>query len=169
MAGSREKDLPAGFRVGFLTVLQKVRTPPGASGGQRYRVKCDCGTRETVPRFYLVRAQPKTHCGCKTVRADPDETYTKRSWHAMHLRCYYTKHVAYKDYGGRGIYVCDRWHRDNPEGWTNFWKDMGNRPKNLQIERIDNDGIYEPSNCKWATPKEQRANQRPRRYKNGQD
>ena len=158
------KDISPGTRFGFLLVVQKVRTPPNAPGGQRYRIQCDCGKRETVPRFYLMRkANPKTHCGCKAVQAD--EPYTKRSWYMMHVRCYDTSHVAYADYGGRGIHVCARWHRDNPEGWNNFKKDMGVRPQDKSLDRKDVNGIYEPDNCKWSTAKEQRANQRPRRYK----
>src|ERR1700745_3506327 len=119
-------DILPGTRFGDLTVIQKVRTPPNSPGGQRYRIQCVCGNRETVPRFYLFRKKGKTHCGCKAPKAD--EPYTKRSWYAMHLRCYYKKHVAYKDYGGRGIQVEWPWHRDNPEGWENFKRDMGRRP-----------------------------------------
>ena len=164
---ANNKDLYAGQRFGDLVIVQKVRTPPNAPGGQRYRIQCDCGVRRTVPRFYLMRKSgPLRHCGCKAVKAD--EPYTKRSWSAMHLRCYYEKHIAYKDYGGRGIVVCWRWHRDNPQGWENFKADMGIRPEGLTLDRKDSNGIYEPDNCRWATPREQRANQRPRRYKNAQ-
>jgi hypothetical protein len=99
------------------------------------------------------------HCGCKAVKADMP--YTKRSWYAMHLRCYYTKHVAFHHYGGRGIEVCWRWHRDNPEGWENFKQDMGERPHGMSLDRYPNlDGNYEPGNCRWATSSEQRMNQR---------
>jgi len=155
-----KNDLVAGTKLGDLTIIQKVRTPPGAPGGQRYRLECVCGKRITKPRFYIVgRAQPLRHCGCKTPKAD--DPYTKRSWYAMHSRCYYKKHRHYSNYGGRGITVCWRWHKDNPEGWENFKADMGTRPFGLSIERKDNNGSYTPDNCCWATAKEQRANQRP--------
>lgn len=162
MAGRPTLDFPAGHKFGDLTVIQKVRTPPRASGGQRYRLQCVCGQRITKPRFYMVRRQnPLTHCGCKDIQAD--EPYTKRSYYAMHSRCYYTKHVSYAQYGGRGITVCWRWHKDNPQGWENFKKDMGRRPQGLTLDRKDPNGNYEPGNCKWSTPTEQTLNQRHRK------
>jgi hypothetical protein len=74
--------------------------------------------------------------------------------------CLRNKSNDYENYGGRGIAICSEWL--NFEG---FYKDMGEKPKGKSIDRINNEGNYEPSNCRWATPKEQRNNQRPRRKK----
>lgn len=79
------------------------------------------------------------------------------SWQAMKMRCYYKKHRNYKNYGGRGIVVCDRWLHN----FRAFLGDMGYKPTPKHtIDRIDTDGNYEPSNCKWSTQKEQQSNRR---------
>jgi hypothetical protein len=83
---------------------------------------------------------------------------TYRSWCSMKLRCHNPGTINYKDYGGRGITICDRWQK-----FQGFLKDMGPRPPGMSLERINPDGNYEPGNCKWATPLEQRVNQRPRK------
>jgi hypothetical protein len=75
----------------------------------------------------------------------------------MRARCTQQKLVCYKDYGGRGIKVCDRWN-----DFASFLTDMGPRPPGTSLDRFpNNDGNYEPGNCRWATRKEQRANRRP--------
>ncbi len=80
---------------------------------------------------------------------------TYQSWYNMKRRCQDSNHKYYKYYGGRGIKVCERW-RD----FVNFLSDMGEKPEGLTLDRINNDGNYEPGNCRWATRKEQNQNQR---------
>lgn len=80
------------------------------------------------------------------------------AYHAMLQRCYRPQCPGYKWYGARGIKVCARWR--GIYGFTHFKEDMGERPPNRSLDRINNDGNYEPSNCRWATPLEQHDNQR---------
>jgi hypothetical protein len=81
-------------------------------------------------------------------------------WASMNERCRNTNALNYPLYGGRGITVCARWK--GPNGFPNFLQDMGICPRGKSLDRIDVNGNYEPGNVRWATAKEQRANQRPR-------
>jgi hypothetical protein len=84
-------------------------------------------------------------------------------WASMKDRCQNPNNRQWKDYGGRGIAVCDRWI-GRVVGFQNFAADMGDRPKGTRLERIDNDKGYSPDNCCWATPKQQQRNQRVTRW-----
>ena len=88
-------------------------------------------------------------------------TPTWYSWVGMIERATNKKYKQYKDYAGRGIKVCDRWTEQ--KGFLNFLADMGERPEGMTLDRIDNDGNYEPDNCRWATYSQQRVNSRPRK------
>lgn len=128
--------------------------------------KCICGN-EFVGRIDAVSSGTKTGCGCNRFtknRLNPSRRTHGLSnspeykvWCTMRNRCNNPKVKSYKDYGGRGITVCERWN----ESFENFISDMGMRPsKNHSIDRQDFNGHYEPNNCIWATPEVQRRNRR---------
>ena len=90
----------------------------------------------------------------------------RNRWYAMVGRCVNVNHPAYKDYGGRGIAVCDRWLNS----FDDFYFDVGDAPEGMSLDRIDNDGDYEPGNVRWATKQDQALNRRPRSHcKNGHE
>lgn len=125
----------------------------------KYNCICDCGVERQVLTNSLMRGLSKS-CGCyhkDVIRTHGyDGTRTYKSYHAMRERCNNTNHLHYRHYGGRGITVCARWM----ESFQNFLADMGERPDNMTLDRKDNDGNYEPSNCKWSTKREQENNKR---------
>jgi len=165
----------AGARFGRLILRQKTRENPEVSIAIRKQwvCDCDCGTRVTVPQWYLVRnPNPKVNCGqcpdLKTTKTLFNQEY--RIWLMMLKRCNDPRHVSYKEYGGRGIKVCEEWS-DLVTGFDAFLTFVGPRPSERHsIDRIDNDQGYQPfyngeRQVKWSTPAEQRANQRPRQQK----
>ena len=135
--------------------------------GRRYVIaKCDCGNERLVCLQSLIRGASKS-CGCLNHEriAELNKSHKQSRtpeyiiWKAMKARC---KDVNNRYYGGKGIIVCDRWKNS----FSNFLKDMGKMPEGYSIDRIDGDGNYEPSNCRWAD-KQTQINNRKKYKKSG--
>jgi len=166
---SRQAVDMTGQRFGRLICV----APLGSSStGMIWECVCDCGNTTKVVRGNLIHNKTQS-CGCLWNESRTANGYARKvhgrtsringkkknrvgtysTWEAMMNRCYNPNADWYHRYGGRGIKVCDEWHT-----FENFLKDMGERPLNKTIDRIDNDKNYMLSNCKWSTPKEQSNN-----------
>jgi len=149
-----------GLKYGRLLVLEDLGGNP-----KQVLCRCDCGNDHFVISVLLRNGSTKS-CGCLRRTPPTNKTHGKsnsatyRVWAGMMTRCTNEKEPSWKNYGGRGITVCERWKK-----FENFLTDMGERPIGLTIDRYpNNDGNYEPGNCRWATYTEQAENRRSARY-----
>lgn len=150
-----------GRTFGMLTAIRRHPSP----GKARWLCVCKCGETSTPRENNLLFARTRS-CGCQRRNAGArnnrthgkSDTHLYWVWAKMRRRCQSPRDPKWSHYGGRGISVCPRWL--GPEGFANFAQDMGTPDKGLSLDRINNDGNYSPDNCRWATPSEQRANQR---------
>jgi hypothetical protein len=155
-----------GQQFNHWTIIQ--RTDNNKHGKTVWVCRCNCGAVRAVVGSDLVNGYNKS-CGClmRKINKELHTTHGMRrspeynSWVAMKTRCLNVNRTDYKNYGGRGITICTEWI----ESFEKFFKDMGERPKNKSLERIDNSKGYFPANCKWATREEQAINTRDRKRK----
>lgn len=153
-------------KIGRLLVVGRANSILQKDGKPvtRWLCKCDCGNTKIIRADSLGRGSHS--CGCLKKELDKkqhtnDPVKKKRLyriWCGMKYRCCNTKSSAYKNYGNRGIQVCKEWF----DNFRNFehWALNNGYQENLTIDRINNDGNYEPSNCRWVTRKEQNRNKR---------
>ena len=151
-----------GDRSGRLTVVGYTLL----RGRRALHCWCDCGTDKAVQASDFARGATRS-CGClrreTTAARNTTEKRTHglrahplyRTWVMMRVRCLNPHAHAFEHYGGRGIKIDPRW-----DDFAVFVADMGERPMGTTLDRVNNDGDYTPSNCRWATAREQRANQR---------
>lgn len=151
---SRRVDL-SGKRFGRLTAVSFNGS--NNAGVTLWNCICDCGNSVVVSYNNLMSGNT-TSCGCWHEKHGEAGTRLYKCWSDMKARCYYKSDFNYKNYGGRGISVCDTWR--NSYLAFREWATSNGYDENLTLDRVDVNGDYTPENCRWATIKEQQSNKR---------
>jgi len=149
----------SGKKIANWNVLSRK----GCSSPTKYLCQCGCGRISVVTSGNLLNGGSTQCLSCaRTTHGMSIGSRIYETWESMLSRCRDARHSSYRYYGGRGIKVRDRWHK-----FENFLADMGEKPLGLEIDRINNDGHYEPGNCRWVTRKENDINREEKRTKLG--
>lgn len=143
-----------GKKYGHWTVLEAQKNK---TGQRTLKCRCKCGT-ERILTASILKLGKNNQCHlCNVTKHGYEGTKTYNTWRCMLMRCTKKTNQNYKNYGGRGIKVCERWLK-----FENFLADMSEKPEGLQLDRTNNNGNYEPGNCEWVTPKQNSNNRRKR-------
>ena len=164
--GKPRREITIGERFGGLVVLQKGEPHKEVLKNRiknlsTFVCQCDCGIVKTIQQKFLLDGDAKS-CGCRITQKLHELTKTAEyiTHQGMIQRCYNSSNSEFKHYGGRGISVCERWLEPAPQGFLNFLEDMGERPEDMSLDRVDVNGNYTPENCRWEVRSKQAWNKR---------